>query len=370
MLPAIVGFSNTPIHLKPDYCVTDAHKINIGANVESNGQNKKTVVCPNEPFKGMNYTSAGKTGIQGRQFLVCFTGNHNDVDNRTKTIFILSDEDFEFKLISKFSTQLFNEVMAPRRNVKEINVSNSIALLYNKIEEKALLIETSRDASVIIIDNDILSSDSTSILPMKTISNSYVISSPKIFNKTSQSSQFAITTPENGTIIKINFRFYPDLPKKIDGVTYQNGSEFILVLNELQTYQIWHRVDMSGTLIVASSAIAVFSGSHCHKVRFENSTDFGACSKLDEQLPPVDRLDKMYIVPPNYNREGTFLKIISPFETRLTYKIGNEQKEKILHPSGYFEIIFSDQDVVVIDSEKPVLVTSFATGSDDMGTLT
>ncbi|XP_061185225.1 uncharacterized protein LOC133193284 [Saccostrea echinata] len=75
----------------------------------------------------------------------------------------------------------------------------------------------------------------------------------------------------------------------------------------------------------------------------------------------------MYIVPPNYNRIGTVLKIVSPFENRLIYKIGNKQTKKTLQPSGYFEINFSDEEAVVIDSEKPVLVTSFSTGSYDTG---
>ncbi|XP_062568242.1 IgGFc-binding protein-like [Saccostrea cucullata] len=345
----------------------NAHKIEIGSKGETSGQNNKTAACPNEPFKEMNYTAAGKTGIQGRQFLVCFTVNHPKARYQTRTIYILSDGDFEFQIISKFSTQLLNEVVTPTINMKEISVTSAIAVSYFKIEEKGLLIEATKDVSVITIDNYIHSSDSTGILPIKSISNSYVISSSTIFNATIESSQFAISSPENGTTIKIYFRFYPDLPKKIDGVTYRNGSEFILVLNELQTYQIWHNVDMSGTLIKASSAVAVFSGSICLKIGFKNSSYSGAYSKLDEQLPPIDRLDKMYIVPPTYNRKGTFLKIISPFHTRLTYKIGNEQREKLLLPSGYFEIAFSDKDVVIIDSEKPVLVTSFATGSDYTG---
>ncbi|XP_061170753.1 uncharacterized protein LOC133180204 [Saccostrea echinata] len=326
------------------------------------------MVCPNVPSKGMNYTAAGKTGIQGVQFLVCFTDNDPDARTQTKTIYILSDDNFDFKLISKFSdsTQLYNEVETPTRNIKEIHVTNAIALSDFKIEQKALLIETSREVSVIIIDDSELSSDSTVILPIKSISNSYVISTPRIFNRTSQYSQFAIISPKNGTIIKIYFRVDPDLSRRINGITYRNGSEFILVLNELQTYEIWHNADVSGTIVNATSAVAVFAGSNCLEIAFENSSDSGYCSKLDEQLPPIDRLDKMYIVPPNYNRRGTVLKIVSPFENSLIYKIGNKQSEKTLQQSGYFEIDFSEE-VVVIDSEKPVLVTSFSTGSDVTG---
>ncbi|XP_061170662.1 IgGFc-binding protein-like [Saccostrea echinata] len=324
------------------------------------------MVCPNVPSKGMNYPEAGKTGIQGRQFLVCFTDNHPYARNQSKTIYILSDEDFEFKLISKFldSTQLYKEVLTQSRNFKELNLTNTIALSDFKIEQKALLIETTQDVSVIIIDNYMHSSDSTVVLPIKSISNSYIISSAyREFNNSLPNSQFAIASRENGTLIKIYFHFDPDLPMKINGITYRNGSAMIFVLDELETFQIWHKVDATGTLIHASKPVAVFSGSHCDKIAFENSTGFGACSKLDEQLPPIDRLDNMYIVPPNYNRMGTVLKIASPFDNRIIYKIGNKQGEKTLKPNGYFEITFLKDEIVVIDSEKPVLVTSFSTGS-------
>ncbi|XP_061185310.1 IgGFc-binding protein-like [Saccostrea echinata] len=328
--------------------------------------NQKTMLCPNVPSTGMNYPAAGKTGIQGRRFLICFTDNHPKATNQSKTIFILSEEDFEFKLVSEFldSSQLFNEVETQSRNLKEINVTNTIALSYFKVEQKALLIETTKDASVIIIDNYIHSSDSTVILPINSISKSYIISTAySEFNNTFPNSQFAIASPKNGTVIKIYFHFDPDLPLKVDGITYRNGSTMILVLNELETYQIWHKVDASGTFIHATSPVAVFSGSQCDKIAFEHNSDFGYCSKHDEQIPPIDRLDKMYIVPPNYNRKGTILKIVSPFKNRLTYKIGNKQTVKTLQPNGYFEVNFSDEEVVVIDSEKPVLVTSFSTGS-------
>ncbi|XP_062574021.1 uncharacterized protein LOC134235876 [Saccostrea cucullata] len=338
-------------------------------NLKSSTENQKAV-CPNVPTTNMKYSTEGKTGIQGRQFLVCFTDNHPEARNQTETIYILSEEDFEYKLISEFldSSQLFKEVQTQSRNFKEINVTNTIALYDFEIEQKALLIETTRDVTVIIIDNYIHSSDSTSILPIKSISNSYVISTPGPFNKTlSGSSHFAIASQANRTIVKIRFHFDPDTPKIIKGITYRSGSEMIRVLDELQTYQIWYGGDLSGTIINASSPVAVFAGSFCQAVAFVNQTNPGFCSKLDEQLPPIDRLDKMYIVPPNYNREGTILKIVSPFENHLTYKIGSSETGKRLKPNGYFEIKFSDEEVVVIDSEKPVLVTSYATGSDITG---
>ncbi|XP_061185216.1 IgGFc-binding protein-like [Saccostrea echinata] len=322
--------------------------------------------CPNVLSPGMSYPAVGKTGIQGRQFLVCFTENHPNARNQNKTIYILSDEEFEFVLISKFldSPQLNTEVKTQSINFnKEINVINTIALSSFQVEQKALLIETTEDVSVIIIDNYIHTSDSTTILPLKSLSNSYIISTAKAKSTIVKSSQFAIASPQNGTIIRIKFHFDPDSPIIINDTTYRNGSEMTLVLDELQTYQIQHWADMSGTVINATSPLAVFAGSNCKIIPFINSTEAQSCGKLDEQIPPIDRLDKMYIVPPNFNRNGTFLKIVSPFENRLTYKIGNKQTEKTLNPSGYLEIYFLNDEVVVIDSEKSVLVTSFATGS-------
>ncbi|XP_056002166.1 IgGFc-binding protein-like [Ostrea edulis] len=252
-------------------------------------------------------------------------------------------------------------------NVKKINVQYTMMLSYFKIEEKAILIETTIDASVIIIDNDKLSSDSTMVLPMKHLSDAYIISTVSSFNPKLDRVQFAIAALNNSTEVRIMFRIEPNLPLTVDGIEYENGSEMVIYLNELQTYQIRHNADLSGTFIKASSRVAVFSGNACAKIAFKNRKDSGDCSHLVEQIPPVERLDNTYIVPSNTNRYGTILKVVSPFKSRVTYHVGNKKTTASLVPQGYFEFSITENQVAVIESERPVLLTSFAAGSDTSG---
>ncbi|XP_056002173.1 IgGFc-binding protein-like [Ostrea edulis] len=252
-------------------------------------------------------------------------------------------------------------------NVKNINVPNRMMLSYFKIEEKAILIETTIDASVIIIDDYKISSDSAMVLPVKHLSNTYIISTPEYSNQTYNYVQFAIAALNKSTEVRIIFRFEPNLPLTVDGIEYQDGSEFVIVLNEFETYQIRHNADLSGTFIKASSIVAVFSGNRCAKIAFKNRNDSGFCSHLVEQIPPVDRLDNTYIAPPNINRHGTILKVVSPFKSRVTYHVGNKKTTVFLVPQGYFEFSITENQVAVIESERPVLFTSFAAGSDTSG---
>ncbi|XP_056003606.1 uncharacterized protein LOC130049699 [Ostrea edulis] len=89
--------------------------------------------------------------------------------------------------------------------------------------------------------------------------------------------------------------------------------------------------------------------------------------QLVEQIPPVDRLDNVYIAPPNINRYGTILKVVSPFKSKVTYAVGNTKTIVNLAPQGYFEFSITENQVAVIESERPVLLTSVGTGSDTSG---
>jgi hypothetical protein len=141
----------------------------------------------------------------------------------------------------------------------------------------------------------------------------------------------------------------------------------IINLNELETYQIRHNADLSGTIINASSTVAVFSGNECEIIALGNKNHSGYCSQLVEQIPPVDRLDNTYIAPPNINRYGTILKVVSLWRNKVIYTIGNKKKTLYLSPQGYFEFSITENEVAVIESEQPVLVTSFAAGSHTSG---
>jgi hypothetical protein len=282
-------------------------------------------------------------------------------------VYVVADHDLNIyeKDLNPFSTDI--KVRTKMANLKVLNVPYTMALSYYTIEKKAVLVETTADASVIIIDNYKHSSDSTMILPFEYLSETYIISTVKKAGSEHYNVQFAIAAFKTSTEVTILFQMKPNLPLIVDGIEYENGSEMVIKLNELETYQIMHNVDLSGTFIKASSNVAIFSGSRCEKIVFQNRSKSGACSHLVEQMPPVNRLDNTYIVPPNIKRYGTILKVVSPSRNRVMQAVASKKTTALLTPKGHFEFAITGNDVAVIESEQPVLVTSFATGSDKSG---
>jgi hypothetical protein len=51
----------------------------------------------------------------------------------------------------------------------------------------------------------------------------------------------------------------------------------------------------------------------------------------------------------------------------VTYIVGNEKRTISLLPQSFFEFSINENEVAIIESERPVLVTSFASGSDTSG---
>jgi hypothetical protein len=284
-------------------------------------------------------------------------------------MYVVAEKDFEVNIFQKDSDPIhtYVDVKTLNADVKRMNVPHTAVLSYFKIERKAILMETTLDASVIIIDNFALSSDSTMILPLKYLSNTYIISTVRYTSTTYKDVNFAIAALNNFTIVTIHFRIKPNLPINIDGIEYQDGSQMIINLNELETYQIRHNADLSGSVINASSTVAVFSGNRCQKIDLEKKNISGYCSQLLEQIPPVNRLDDTYIAPPNINRYGTILKVVSLLKNKVIYTVGNNKTIVHLSSQGHFEFSIAENEVAVIESEQPVLVTSFAAGSHASG---
>nr|XP_022311579.1 uncharacterized protein LOC111116846 [Crassostrea virginica] len=140
----------------------------------------------------------------------------------------------------------------------------------------------------------------------------------------------------------------------INGNIYQNNDVFNVTLNRLETYQIEHKTDLTGSIIESSKPIAAFSGNDCNKLE-----NIGACEYLIEQLPPVDDLDTTYIVPPNSDDRDTKILITAVKGTNLTYKIDSTPRVVLMNEYTSIGTTISSNQSCVVQSENPVLVTAF-----------
>lgn len=240
-------------------------------------------------------------GSWGRQFIVLFMKN---AINTTNTLYVTSVHGVKMNVTT--SERLNNSIKALvdrsvfTSSAENFSISSSMELESFKKETKCISIETSGDA--MIFSQTVRSSlvGVTTLIPVHKLAVEYIIISS---NPVKCFSQFAIAPLHENTKIWINFKMKEGL--QIDGETYQNGDVLILKLNHLETYQIEHTVDMTGTVVESSSPLAVFSGNDCNPV-----TGHGVCDHMFEQLPPTSSIDTAYVVTPHMHSD-TKIRIIA-----------------------------------------------------------
>jgi hypothetical protein len=229
---------------------------------------------------------------------------------------------------------------------------------YNTIEPKGVIIQTSKQSTVTIFDSfKSGSNDGTLIIPTDKLSTQYLVSSTKPHDTSHGSyySQFAIGSLSDRTDIKITFRMDTYSRITLHGIAYGDGDVYSLTLDRLETFQINHTADLTGTFITSTKPVAVFSGDRCNKLLSEY------CSHMVTQLPPTAELDHLYIVPPFFHNIKTLTQIVTPTDNTVNATVEGRESTVILNEGGHRNI--QSKQTVVIDSLGPVLVTGFGMGN-------
>ncbi|XP_061190485.1 IgGFc-binding protein-like [Saccostrea echinata] len=232
----------------------------------------------------------------------------------------------------------------------EIQCSNFVK------EPKAILIRSTEPISVQISDNNnIFTSELTTLFPVEKLTKSYIISSYRsLYN------QAAIAAYEDETEVKIILKLPTGRQVFYLGRSYRNLDILEISLQKLETFQFYSfSSDLSGTRIESNKQVAVFSGSRC--VRLGS----GACSHTVEQMPPISLLGKTFIAPPNLRRPQTLVRILSPTKTDVTISMGGQIQNRNINENEHTDISLTDEQIVVIESTNPILVTSLAFGSSN-----
>ena len=286
-----------------------------------------------------------------------------DGASSTKNIYITSENGVQINistseyLISSLKSQIDKVVEIPSN--EHIIVPAGMELTSFKKETKAILIETSDDVFVITHADGGASVGSTTQIPIHKLSTKYVV----ITRPFNFKSQIAVAAIEDNTTISITLKMSPRINITINGKIYQNNDVFNITLNRLETYQIEHNTDFTGSVIDSSKPIAAFSGKACNKLESVTTCDY-----LIEQLPPVDGLDTEYIVPPSPHDIVRFIVITAVNNTNLTLSINTQSEAYLLKEYTSLRGGLLSNEIYVLQSKEPVLVTVF--GISDTTTWT
>lgn len=227
-------------------------------------------------------------------------------------------------------------------------------------EYKTVIIRTTDVSGVTSFDSyDPFSNDGTLVIPTHKLSTEYLVSAVDGINVGPyHASQFAIGILHNNTQLSITFRIKDNKPITIDGVVFWSGGVYNKSFGELETCQVRHGSDLTGTYIKSNKPVAVFSGNECL------DSSYSMCSHAVSQLPPIDQFDNEYIIPPFYNNSGTLIQVLSPFDSKVNTTIGTNTISMLhLTEKEYKNIKVTTNEVTIVKSNRTVMVTGYAMGS-------
>lgn len=230
-------------------------------------------------------------------------------------------------------------------------------------EAKAVRIKSTKTISVVLFDNDYHSSDDSSmILPTEKLSTSYTVVSTQPLRPRFPvySSVFAIASLNDDTTVTIKFKLLNNSsPITINGKNYSDSDTLEMSLNKLETFQVGHNTDLTGTTIESSQPVAVFSGNRCNM--FPGSM---TCSHMMEQLPPTAEWENFFIVPADINSNGSLIRILSAYNTTITIIKGSQTITQDVITGIPFDINSTISETVVIESSNSsLMVTNFVRGN-------
>ena len=135
-----------------------------------------------------------------------------------------------------------------------------------------------------------------------------------------------------------------------------------LTINANERVEMTSQDDISGTEIISTSPLAVFSGHECGTV--PNRRHF--CDQLIEQIPPVSDLGKQYIVTPFAKKAtGAVAKIIASADQTQIYISCSYSRRPLnltLNKGVTHERTINSDGICFISSSQPIMVAALSFG--------
>ena len=298
---------------------------------------------------------------EGKEFWLCFMKNFRAGEtrrqNRPKAL-----------RLQLFITSSYNARV--KIDIEEIGYENTIDVRANTVvniqipaRAQVRAVETAERLAVHIVADTAISvyglnsrfqtTDTFMGLPVSVLGKEYrAIGYTKLASDLL--SELTIVATEDETEVEIT-------PSTTTSTGRPAGMPFKVKLRKGDVYTVgarWQSLgacDLTGTRVVATKRIAMFSGHQCAYV----PPKVEACNHLVEQLPPVSAWGKHYYFGNLRERSKYTLRIIAAEARTRVFK--NSRLVAVLNSGEFYEEL-NVRDHLQITADKPVLAAQFAQG--------
>ncbi|XP_074936282.1 IgGFc-binding protein-like, partial [Phalacrocorax aristotelis] len=290
--------------------------------------------------------------FRGKEFFTVFL--QNDAEGTQAFIDLLfTAYSSSTKVTVTMSGGTFTEtVTLDKDKTVSLRIPESLELVGNRILNKAILIQSTKEISVAWVSYKTHTVGATTVLPVNKLGNSYYVVTPSGTTK-SGLKQFVVAAGKTAATVFINTKgtiYY-------EGNIYSPGSTLQVFLKPYHSLQLQSTYDLSGTKVISDNPVAVLSGHSCVKV-------FRSCDYVVEQLLPVNMWGKAYVIPPNPFQPNTDLVyVVAAEKTSISYNKDDFVISEVMMEGQVKELVISQRSPLHVSSSAAVQVVFFFTSA-------
>lgn len=189
-------------------------------------------------------------------------------------------------------------------------------------------------------------------IPTQKLGTEYVIIMYKPYkSKDLRKALFGIVSLTSNNNINITVKTQDKSAMEYNGNSYETGDVIQVKLHELETFQLSHTSDLSGTKIKSENPIGVFAGNKCNSI-----LEF-YCNSFLEMLLPNTQADKLFVIPTIERRDQYFVRVYCHQDSDLSITIDNATQIQKIKAGNFYE--YTSPHVSVINASHPVSVYGF-----------
>ncbi|XP_010128119.1 PREDICTED: IgGFc-binding protein-like, partial [Chlamydotis macqueenii] len=256
--------------------------------------------------------------FHGKEFFTVFPQNDREDTSPDVQLLLTAYSDSTNVTVTMHGGTFTNTVTLRKDETVSLRIPSNVELAGTRISDKAVLIQSTKEISVVSVNAKTYTVGATAVLPVEKLGNKYYVVTPKDDYKDSLM-EFAVAAGKTSTIvsIKVKGQFYYRRRK------YSSGSTLRVSLNPYHSIQLQSSKDLSGTEITSDNPVAVFSGHSCVKVHT-------GCDYVVEQLLPVTAWGKAYVIPPKPSQTYTDFAYVVAAE-KVVFFFTGAKKGSIRH---------------------------------------
>ncbi|XP_067946047.1 uncharacterized protein [Watersipora subatra] len=310
---------------------------------------------------GQDHSSSSQLEVSsGKEFLVAFLENYVEtLNNKTSLKVVMTtcgNAPAKVVLETRVTYVQRRTVVLHPSQPTTVIVSPSLMLLGTERAHKSLRISSDTDILVTAYNQEYLSQDGYSVLPVPRLGKRYHVMS---YWPSSLHSQLALVAIQDNTKVIVELSRFTDLPR-LNGDPIDSGRE--IIMKRYESLQIQSMVDLSGTRILSDKPLAAYSGNICTNIKGKSR------DHIADQLVPDEYLGKSFIFI-TYSEglsQGSLIKVLAIENETVVYDPSREQDirldragdtETLSFPIGSED--FGNEGHFMF-SNKPIIMAQFS----------